>query len=128
MFYYKHQQNKKPYCIKDYNANMETEAGQLSGNLRSLCGKEIRVIKGLSLFEKEVGIFRVVILEINGKHHTGDVVFTKTLLDWYKLDMHLNRRYNRVILHVTFIDDTFNLLARLQNGKRVPTVILPTEI
>ena len=62
-------------------------------------------------------------LEINGKLLYGDVLFTQTIREFYKLKYHLNSRYNRCILHLASHDEFTNLRIRLQNGKPVPTLI-----
>lgn len=64
-------------------------------------------------------------LIIDGKHVSGDVVFTLTLRHWYILECHLNSRFNTCVLHPIYVDDLFNLLTHLHNGNQIKTVVIP---
>lgn len=63
-------------------------------------------------------------VEIDGRLCIGDVVFTDTIRDYYKAQMHLNSRFNRCIIHVSNTDESTNLRIRLRNGKPITTVII----
>ena len=63
-------------------------------------------------------------LLIDGDLHVGDVEIHIRSSSWYNHDHHLDPRYNRVILHVVFLNDDINLRTRLQSGKRIPTLEL----
>ena len=59
---------------------------------------------------------------IDGDLHAGDVEIHINSSGWYNHKHHLDPRYNRVILHVVYLNDDINLRTRLQNGKRIPTL------
>jgi hypothetical protein len=68
--------------------------------------------------------YQDTILSIGGKHLvTGDVEFHVNTGDWYRHGHHLNPKYNRVILHVVWTEDT--VATRRQDGALVP--VLPLE-
>ncbi len=52
----------------------------------------------------------------------GDVEFHVSASDWYRHGHHMNPRYNRVIVHVVWTDDTDE--TRTENGRLVPVVEL----
>jgi hypothetical protein len=93
-------------------------------NLTSIDGREIRVLKHGVWNREEGPDFMHAEIEINGKLHVGDVEIHVKSSEWYAHKHHLNSRYNRVVLHVVFFNDDFNLRTRLQNGKRIPTLEL----
>lgn len=93
-------------------------------NLRSIGGREIRVLKHGVWNREEGPDFMHAEIEINGKLYVGDVEIHVKSSEWYAHKHHLNSRYNRVVLHVVFFNDDFNLRTRLQNGKRIPTLEL----
>lgn len=95
-----------------------------NANLLSIDGREIRVLKPGVWNREEGPDFMHAELEINGKLHVGDVEIHVKSSEWYTHKHHLNSRYNRVVLHVVFFNDDFNLRTRLQNGKRIPTLEL----
>jgi hypothetical protein len=95
-----------------------------NANLLSIDSREIRVLKP-GVWNREAGPdFMHAEIEINGKLHVGDVEIHVKSSEWYAHKHHLNSRYNRVVLHVVFFNDDFNLRTRLQNGKRIPTLEL----
>ena len=95
-----------------------------NANLLSIDGKEVRVLKPGVWNHEEGPDFMHAEIEINGKLHVGDVEIHVRSSEWYAHKHHLNSRYNRVILQAVLFDDDFNLRARLQNGKRIPTLEL----
>lgn len=95
-----------------------------NANLMSIGGREIRVLKQGVWNREEGPDFMHAEIEINGKLHVGDVEIHVKASEWYAHKHHLNSRYNRVVLHVVFFNDDFNLRTRLQNGKRIPTLEL----
>ena len=88
----------------------------------SITYDEIKVIRAGFVSDEFPMIHRTE-LEINGKVLSGDILFTETIREFYRLKYHLNSRYNRCILHLASHDDFTNLRIRLQNGKPVPTLI-----
>ncbi|MCE2402379.1 DUF2851 family protein [Candidatus Poribacteria bacterium] len=95
-----------------------------NANLMSIDSREIRVLKPGVWNREEGPDFMHAEIEINGKLHVGDVEIHVKSSEWYAHKHHLNSRYNRVVLHVVFFNDDFNLRTRLQNGKRIPTLEL----
>ncbi len=95
-----------------------------NANLMSIDGREIRVLKHGVWNREEGPDFMHAEIEINGKLHVGDIEIHVKSSEWYAHKHHLNSRYNRVVLHVVFFNDDFNLRTRLQNGKRIPTLEL----
>ena len=95
-----------------------------NANLTSIDGQEIRVLKPGVWNQEEGPDFMHAEIEINGKLQVGDVEIHVKSSEWYAHQHHLNSRYNRVILHTVYFDDALNLRARLQNGKRIPTLEL----
>ena len=95
-----------------------------NANLTSIDGQEIRVLKPGVWNHEEGPDFMHAEIEINGKLLVGDVEIHVKSSEWYMHKHHLNSRYNRVILHTVFFDDELNLRARLQNGRRIPTLEL----
>lgn len=89
----------------------------------SLHGHEIRFIKQGTVDPEQPHITRHAEIEINGKLHIGDVVYTDTIRDYYDKKYHLNSRLNRCVLHVAERDEFTNLRVRLQNGKPITTII-----
>ena len=120
--------NDKHEFIKTYNINLEKVAAQLRGQtLITRCNKQVKITK-IRLFQFSYEITA----EIEGKGEIvetqGDALFTPSMRDWYDCGCHLDSRYNKTILHLTETDNLFNLSARLQQGSRVHTVILPNQI
>ena len=95
-----------------------------NANLIAIDGKEIRVLKPGVWNREEGPDFMHAEIEINGKLCVGDVEIHVKSSEWYAHKHHLNSRYNRVVLHVVFFNDDFNLRTRLQNGKRISTLEL----
>ena len=95
-----------------------------NANLMSIDSREIRVLKSGVWNREEGPDFMHAEIEIDGKLCVGDIEIHVKSSEWYAHKHHLNSRYNRVVLHVVFFDDDFNLRTRLQNGKRIPTLEL----
>ncbi len=95
-----------------------------NANLMSIGSREIRVLKPGVWNREEGPDFMHAEIEIDGKLHVGDIEIHVKSSEWYAHKHHLNSRYNRVVLHVVFFNDDFNLRTRLQNGKRIPTLEL----
>ena len=93
-------------------------------DLKSTDDRSIQVLKSGFWNSDEGPDFVHAELLINGDLHAGDVEIHIRSSSWYNHEHHLNPRYNRVILHVVFLNDDINLRTRLQNGKRIPTLEL----
>ena len=93
-------------------------------DLKSTDRRSIQVIKPGFWNSAEGPDFVQAELLIDGDLHVGDVEIHIRSSSWYSHNHHLDPRYNRVILHVVFLNDDINLRTRLQNGKRIPTLEL----
>lgn len=93
-------------------------------DLKSTDRRSIQVLKPGFWNSDEGPDFVQAELLIAGDLYVGDVEIHIRSSSWYDHEHHLNPRYNRVILHVVFLDDDINLRTRLQNGKRIPTLEL----
>ena len=91
-------------------------------DLKSTDGRSIQVLKP-GFWNSDAGPdFVHAELLIDGDLHAGDVEIHINSSGWYNHKHHLDPRYNRVILHVVYLNDDINLRTRLQNGKRIPTL------
>ena len=91
-------------------------------DLRSTDGRPIQVLKP-GFWNGDAGPdFVHAELLIDGDLYAGDVEIHINSSGWYNHKHHLDPRYNRVILHVVYLNDDINLRTRLQNGKRIPTL------
>ena len=90
--------------------------------LKSTDGRSIQVLKPGFWNSDEGPDFVQAELLIDGDLHAGDVEIHINSSGWYNHKHHLDPRYNRVILHVVYLNDDINLRTRLQNGKRIPTL------
>ena len=104
--------------------NMWNEQRFFDFNLESTDRRSIQVLKPGFWNSDEGPDFVHTELLIDGKLYVGDVEIHINSSDWYNHKHHLDPRYNRVILHVVYLNDDINLRTRLQNGKRVPTLEL----
>ena len=93
-------------------------------DLKSTDRRSIQVLKPGFWNSDEGPDFVQAELLIDGDLHVGDVEIHIRSSSWYNHNHHLDPRYNRVILHVVFLNDDINLRTRLQNGKRIPTLEL----
>ena len=91
-------------------------------DLKSIDGRSIQVLKPGFWNSDEGPDFVHAEILIDGDLHAGDVEIHINSSGWYNHKHHLDPRYNRVILHVVYLNDDINLRTRLQNGKRVPTL------
>ena len=91
-------------------------------DLKSTDGRPIQVLKPGFWNSDEGPDFVHAELVIDGDLHAGDVEIHTNSSGWYNHKHHLDPRYNRVILHVVYLNDDINLRTRLQNGKRIPTL------
>ena len=91
-------------------------------DLRSTDGRPIQVLKPGFWNSDEGPDFVHAELLIDGDLYAGDVEIHINSSGWYNHKHHLDPRYNRVILHVVYLNDDINLRTRLQNGKRIPTL------
>ena len=91
-------------------------------DLKSTDGRPIQVLKPGLWNSDEGPDFVHAELLIDGDLHAGDVEIHINSSGWYNHKHHLDPRYNRVILHVVYLNDDINLRTRLQNGKRIPTL------
>ena len=91
-------------------------------DLKSIDGRSIQVLKPGFWNSDEGPDFVHAELLIDGDLHAGDVEIHINASGWYHHKHHLDPRYNRVILHVVYLNDDINLRTRLQNGKRIPTL------
>lgn len=91
-------------------------------DLKSIDGRSIQVLKPGFWNSDEGPDFVHAELLIDGELHAGDVEIHINSSGWYNHKHHLDPRYNRVILHVVYLNDDINLRTRLQNGKRIPTL------
>ena len=94
----------------------------LDFDLKSTDGRSIQVLKPGFWNSDEGPDFVQAELLIDGDLHAGDVEIHINSSGWYNHKHHLDPRYNRVILHVVYLNDDINLRTRLQNGKRIPTL------
>ncbi len=93
-------------------------------DLKSTDGRPIQVLKP-GFWNSDAGPdFVQAELLIGGDLYAGDVEIHVRSSSWYDHAHHLDPRYNRVILHVVFLNDDINLRTRLQSGKRIPTLEL----
>lgn len=60
-------------------------------------------------------------VKINGKTYCGDVEIHIKASDWKRHKHHLDERYNTVVLHVVFEDDTSDGFVQTISGRRVLT-------
>ena len=90
--------------------------------LKSIDGRSIQVLKPGFWNSDEGPDFVHAELLIDGDLYVGDVEIHINSSGWYSHKHHLDPRYNRVILHVVYLNDDINLRTRLQNGKRIPTL------
>ncbi len=91
-------------------------------DLKSIDGRSIQVLKPGFWNSDEGPDFVHAEILIDGDLHAGDVEIHINSSGWYNHKHHLDPRYNRVILHVVYLNDDINLRTRLQNGKRIPTL------
>ncbi len=91
-------------------------------DFKSTDGRSIQVIKPGFWNSDEGPDFVQAELLIGGALYAGDVEIHINSSGWYNHKHHLDPRYNRVILHVVYLNDDINLRTRLQNGKRIPTL------
>ena len=91
-------------------------------DFKSTDGRSIQVIKPGFWNSDEGPDFVHAELLIDGDLYAGDVEVHINSSGWYNHKHHLDPRYNRVILHVVYLNDDINLRTRLQNGKRIPTL------
>ena len=91
-------------------------------DLKSIDGRSIQVLKPGFWNSDEGPDFVNAEVLIDGDLHAGDVEIHTNSSGWYNHKHHLDPRYNRVILHVVYLNDDINLRTRLQNGKRIPTL------
>lgn len=94
----------------------------LDFDFKSTDGRSIQVIKPGFWNSDEGPDFVHAELLIDGDLYAGDVEIHINSSGWYNHKHHLDPRYNRVILHVVYLNDDINLRTRLQNGKRIPTL------
>ena len=96
----------------------------LDFDLKSTDGRPIQVLKP-GFWNSDAGPdFVHAEILIDGDLYAGDVEIHIGSSSWYNHEHHLDPRYNRVILHVVFLNDDINLRTRLQSGKRIPTLEL----
>jgi hypothetical protein len=96
----------------------------LDFDLKSTDGRPIQVLKP-GFWNSDAGPdFVHAEILIDGDLYAGDVEIHIRSSSWYNHEHHLDPRYNRVILHVVFLNDDINLRTRLQSGKRIPTLEL----
>ena len=91
-------------------------------DLKSIDGRSIQVLKPGFWNSDEGPDFVHAELLIDGDLYAGDVEIHINSSGWYNHKHHLDPKYNRVILHVVYLNDDINLRTRLQNGKRIPTL------
>ncbi|MDE0636193.1 MAG: DUF2851 family protein [Candidatus Poribacteria bacterium] len=89
----------------------------------SIQGHEVNILKAGLLDSENPNIARHAEIEIDGRLHVGDIIFSETIRSFYEAAHHLSSRLNRCILHVAACDEFTNLRVRLQNCKPIPTVI-----
>ena len=94
----------------------------LDFDLKSTDGRPVQVLKPGFWNSDEGPDFVHAELLIDGDLYAGDVEIHINSSGWYNHKHHLDPRYNRVVLHVVYLNDDINLRTRLQNGKRVPTL------
>ncbi len=66
-------------------------------------------------------------VKINGKTYHGDVEIHVKASDWKRHKHHLDERYNTVILHVVFDDDTNDGFVQTVSGRKVLTVKIDSD-
>jgi hypothetical protein len=67
--------------------------------------------------------YQDAILSVEGRRLlTGDVEFHVNAGDWYRHGHHLNTKYNRVILHVVWTEDTSE--TRRHDGEKIAVLVL----
>ena len=93
-------------------------------DLRATDGRSISILKaGIWNSDEGPDFVRGEII-IDGQLQVGDIEIHVKSSDWYAHEHHLNPRYNRVVLHVVYMNDDINLRTRLQDGQRIPTLEL----
>jgi hypothetical protein len=93
-------------------------------NLKAKDGRKIEVLYPGQWNNDAGADFHNASIKIDGKIYTGDVEVHTKNSEWRIHHHDRNPRYNNTILHVALWDGGISLLAKKQNGERIPNLIL----
>ncbi len=101
------------------------EEKQFSYVLKTSDGTEIEILDpGSRNLDKAGPDFHNSRIRIGNITFTGDVEIDTLHSDWRSHGHHLNSRYNKTILHITFADNQSSGFVVTQSGRHVPSVNL----
>lgn len=116
---------KKPNLNESFISRLWLE-NKYYRDLKTTDGRSVEVISYGSLNTDSGADFKNALIKIDDKVFEGDVEIHKTFKDW-KIHKHsTDGKYNKVILHVVFWDDKFNLRNKTVNTllEEIPTIVL----
>ncbi|MDE0300283.1 MAG: DUF2851 family protein [Candidatus Poribacteria bacterium] len=109
---------------EEFFQNIWNDQSFFNIDLQTTDGRSVSILKaGIWNSDEGPDFVRAEII-IEGKLTIGDVEIHINSSDWYAHEHHLNPKYNRVVLHVVYLNDDINLRTRLQDGQRIPTLEL----
>lgn len=116
---------KKPNLNESFISRIWLE-NKYYHDLKTTSGKSVEVINYGTLNTDSGADFKDALIKIEDKVFEGDVEIHKTFKDW---DLHKhssNGKYNKVVLHVVFWDDTSKHLNKTVNKslEEIPTIVL----
>ena len=109
---------------EDFVQNIWNDQRFFDIDLRATDGRSLSILKAGIWNSAEGPDFVRAEITIDGQLQVGDIEIHTKSSDWYAHEHHLNPRYNRVVLHVVYLNDDINLRTRLQDGQRIPTLEL----
>ena len=109
---------------EDFVQNIWNDQRFFDIDLRATDGRSLSILKAGIWNSDEGPDFVRAEITIDGQLQVGDIEIHTKSSDWYAHEHHLNPRYNRVVLHVVYLNDDINLRTRLQDGQRIPTLEL----
>lgn len=92
--------------------------------LKTLSGSRIKVLVPGEKNKFSGPDFRNAIIEINGSPFRGDVEIHRRMKDWYWHGHHLDKNYDKVVLHVVVENDDDCEYVRTSKGKFIETVAI----
>jgi hypothetical protein len=96
----------------------------IKNNLRAKDGRKIEILCPGEWNTDSGADFRNASIKVDGEICKGDVEVHVRSSDWRIHHHDKDPKYNSTILHVALRDSGINLLAKKQNGDRIPTLVL----
>jgi len=103
-------------------------AGQMGREFISVDGRAVKIVQFGHWNHSAGPDFLHVVVEIAGVRHSGALEIDHGFSDWEAHGHAVNESFNKVVLHVVFLDESKSHFTRTEDLREVPQVVVPDSV